>query len=115
MPYNAIDAWSQSSYCSQAYHILGATISKSHVLPTVDGVTVSSTSIRSYTRVDTKSAKGVAVLLMLVHHLYAFPQYVPGGSLRSVITAFGVPLPMILGEFGKICVSIFFFLGGYGM
>ena len=68
-----------------------------------------------YSPGDTKAAKGVAVLLMLVHHLYAFPERLPGGALRNAFSAFGVPLPTILGDFGKICVSIFFFLGGYGL
>lgn len=70
---------------------------------------------RWYTREDTKAAKGVAALLMVMHHLWYFPTRLPGGALQSVVMVFGQSLPSLVGAFGKICVSMFFFLGGYGL
>ena len=65
-----------------------------------------------FSRTDTKIIKGVAILLMLLHHLWAFPDRIVGGELN---TAFGLNYTQFFGTFGKICVSLFFFLGGYGI
>lgn len=65
-------------------------------------------------RQDTKVIKGIAIILMLCHHLWAFPARLPGGSLRYLFTAFDHNMPMYLGMFAKVCVSLFYFLGGYG-
>lgn len=68
----------------------------------------------SFSREDTKLVKGIGILLMLAHHLWAFParNY---GLPSETITVFGEPLFVYIGIFGKICVPLFFFLGGYGM
>ena len=68
-----------------------------------------------FTADDTKVIKGVAIVLMLMHHLWSFSDRIAGGELKSFITYSGVPLVEFLGDFGKICVSLFFFLGGYGI
>jgi len=65
-----------------------------------------------FSRTDTKIIKGVAILFMLLHHLWAFPDRIAGGELN---TAFGLNYIEFFGILGKICVSIFFFLGGYGI
>lgn len=67
------------------------------------------------TRKESKIMKGIAVLLMMIHHLWGFPNRIAGGSLNYIITLFGKPLILSVGSFGKICVSFFFFLGGYGV
>lgn len=66
-------------------------------------------------RKDTKIIKGIAIVLMLIHHLWGFSYRLYGGELKSIITVFDYPLPLVLGAFGRICVSLFMFLGGYGM
>lgn len=70
-----------------------------------------------FTREDTKKIKGVAILLMLIHHLWFFPDRLPMDMqlqpLGIIIACFD--LKDILGGFGKICVGIYAFLGGYGL
>lgn len=68
-----------------------------------------------FTREDTKVMKGVAILLMLIHHLWAYPDRIAGGSLKYIFTIFGQSSITYVGLFGQICVSLFFFLGGYGI
>ncbi len=68
-----------------------------------------------FTREDTKVIKGLAVILMLIHHLWAFPNRIAGDGLVSYLEVFGQSSIQYIGIFGKICVSIFLFLGGYGI
>ncbi|MBR1529458.1 MAG: acyltransferase family protein [Oscillospiraceae bacterium] len=71
-----------------------------------------------FTREDTKAVKGFAVLMMLFHHMAAFPDRQPPefegfvtlwqpfaeeGYLKTMATAF------------RLCVAIFYFVGGYGL
>lgn len=67
------------------------------------------------TRDDTKIMKGIAIILMLTHHLWSFPDRMAGGSLNYSFSIFGMSSIVYFGLFGKICVSLFFFLGGYGI
>lgn len=70
----------------------------------------------SFTKQKTLQLKGVAILLMLAHHLYTFSDRIYiGHYINSGITIYGIDLAVIIGSFGKICVSIFMFLGGYGL
>ena len=72
----------------------------------------------TFTRTDTKVIKGVAVLLMLMHHLFYFPDNRPYSmpEVRQTLPNFmGQGLETMLGIFGVICVPIFFFLAGYGL
>lgn len=70
-----------------------------------------------FSRQDTKLVKGVAIILMLFHHLAAFPERLPKGF------NFEPAWPQLiergylkeLGFNAKICVALFFFLGGYGL
>ncbi len=67
-------------------------------------------------REDTKRLKGIAILLMLAHHLYAFPDRISWGmEVATSIVISGKEPTMIVGEFGKICVALYMFLGGYGL
>ncbi|WP_424765349.1 acyltransferase family protein, partial [Necropsobacter rosorum] len=57
--------------------------------------------------------KGIAVFLMLFHHLFAFPNRQPKDiSIINVIETFN--LEMLIGQYGKYCVPIFLFIAGYG-
>ena len=66
-------------------------------------------------RDDTKVMKCIAIILMLMHHLWFFQDRIPGGPLVSLFHGFHIPTLQILSAFGKICVPMFFFLGGYGI
>ena len=62
----------------------------------------------------TTMAKGVAICLMLIHHLYAFKERIALGI--SYIPTFPFfDFDFYLGHFGKICVASFLFLSGYGL
>ena len=67
------------------------------------------------TRENTKQLKGFAVLLMLAHHLFAFSDRIPYGFDFSRNIFLSNTLTSFIGVFGKICVPIFMFLGGYGL
>jgi len=68
------------------------------------------------TRENTKQIKGIAILLMVAHHLLAFPERVPyGTTIQTTFFLSGMELTELIGGFGKICVSIYMFMGGYGL
>lgn len=68
------------------------------------------------TRTNTKQLKAVAILLMLAHHFFTFPERIPYNlSPATSILISNTELTQCIGLFGKICVSIFMFLGGYGL
>ena len=69
----------------------------------------------SFSREDTKIVKGLAIALMLAHHIFLFPERMAGGQLWYHFNLFGESSLTFIGGFGKICVSLFFFLGGYGI
>lgn len=71
-------------------------------------------TITAFSREDTKVMKGIAVFLMLMHHLWTFPNRIYGGELLFRFWIFGQHATVFFGYFGIICVPIFFFLGGYG-
>ena len=60
----------------------------------------------SLTQRDTNILKGIAIIAMLFHHIYACP---PEGC-----GPFG-PVLTFLGVLGKCCVAIFLFCSGYGL
>lgn len=51
--------------------------------------------------------KGMAVLMMIMHHIWGFPDKIPALPLSNI--------EVQLGAAGKICVSIFMFISGYGL
>ena len=68
-----------------------------------------------FSRDDTKMVKGFAIILMLYHHLFAFPNRIQdGSSYITLLTFTNVDSAMLIGLFGKMCVALFLFLGGYG-
>lgn len=64
---------------------------------------------------DTKIMKAIAICCMLMHHLWCFPTRLAGEPLKYFFTIFGISSTVYIGYFGKICVPLFFFLGGYGV
>ncbi|MBE7011357.1 MAG: acyltransferase [Ruminococcaceae bacterium] len=69
----------------------------------------------SFTKDYTAIIKGVAILLMLFHHFFGFPEWYVEG-----VSYIGIPFRVntaeyVIGQFGHICVAIFAFLTGYGM
>ena len=68
-----------------------------------------------FSKLDSKIIKGFAILLMLMHHLWYFPNRIAGGELKHLFTINGKSSLIFIGGFGKICVSLFFFVGGYGI
>lgn len=69
----------------------------------------------SFSREDTKKVKGFAIMAMLLHHLFAFPARIVGGGVWSFFGPSNNGLISLLGNFCKICVPLFLFLGGYGI
>ncbi|MBP3904024.1 MAG: acyltransferase [Turicibacter sanguinis] len=57
----------------------------------------------------------VAICLMLVHHLFAFPERNIRLEYTSLFFNDSFFLENIIGQFGKICVYIFLFISGYGL
>lgn len=51
--------------------------------------------------------KGIAILMMLAHHLWGFPDRMQGNSIPSICVQ--------IGEAFKMCVTIFLFLSGNGL
>ncbi|MGI5976115.1 MAG: acyltransferase family protein [Candidatus Limivicinus sp.] len=69
-----------------------------------------------FTKRDTKILKGVAICLMLCHHLFGFPDRVVDGNSFISLCSFGeTALSTYIGQFGRICIPMFTFLGGYGV
>lgn len=69
-----------------------------------------------FTKQDTKVFKGVAICLMICHHLFAFPERLDGINFVSATMPMftGMTVASFLGLFGKICVALFTLLAGYG-
>ena len=63
---------------------------------------------------QTNIVKGVAVLMLLWHHLF-FNSPETAVLYRSVFQVMGIPAEALISVFCKVCVAIFMFLSGYGM
>lgn len=69
-----------------------------------------------FSKQDTAIAKGTAIILMMVHHLFAFPDRLAEDTVYlSMFQWQGSNIESYLGDFGKICVGIFTVLSGYGL
>ena len=66
-------------------------------------------SLKSFNKNVTSQMKAIALLLMLVNHLWREP-----GFVRFEPIAYGNIL-LSIGLMSKICVGIFMFLSGYGL
>lgn len=57
---------------------------------------------------------GVASLLMVFHHLFAFPERI-SGEYFYVFNFENLHIETMVSYFGRICVSIYAFISGYGL
>lgn len=64
---------------------------------------------------NTEIIKGIAILLMLFHHLFGFPEWLTDGIKYIGIPLRANTLECVIGKFGHICVALFAFITGYGM
>ncbi|WP_410014366.1 acyltransferase family protein [Sodalis sp. C49] len=64
------------------------------------------------TIMDTNCLKGIAILMMLTHHLFSFPEKVLPPSIVYYLIP-GLPIERYFGLMCKLCVPIFLFLSGY--
>lgn len=63
------------------------------------------------TRTQTTQIKGVAIMLMMWHHLFG-----TGDTLVSKTNEWiGMPYDILFGISGKICISIFLMCTAYGL
>ncbi|WP_230322501.1 MULTISPECIES: hypothetical protein [Bacillus] len=62
---------------------------------------------------DTKMLKGVAILFMLLLHLFCRKEV--NGLYETFPIINGVPLVYYIGLFGDACVPIYCFVSGYGL
>lgn len=61
---------------------------------------------------QTNIAKGVALLLLLWHHLFS------SGNIDSFLSLYKIdntPIECVVSDFCKVCVAIFLFLSGFGL
>ncbi|HHW7567491.1 TPA: acyltransferase family protein [Mannheimia haemolytica] len=65
------------------------------------------------TKEQSNFIKGIAIILMLVHHLFAYSDRYPEDAEIYFLST-SIRYEQILGEIGKYCVPIFMFIGGYG-
>lgn len=62
----------------------------------------------TFTREDTVMVKGVAILLLLIHHM--------GGTNPGIpLTLQGLDFSIAMEHLGKVCVALFTVLSGYGL
>ncbi|MEG1458089.1 MAG: acyltransferase family protein [Acetivibrio sp.] len=67
-----------------------------------------------FSKQDTQIGKGIAVVLMLFHHLFAFNNRIMF-PVTSLLPRFPIDFLSILSQFGSICVSLFVLLSGIGI
>ena len=63
---------------------------------------------------DTLQVKGIAIVMMLFHHLFGFPDRIPQGITLIDVQIKGQMLSYYVAVFCKLCVAVFVFLGGVG-
>lgn len=63
---------------------------------------------------QTNISKGVAVLLLLWHHLF-FNSEEKYSQFTSLFYFRDIPIECFIADFCKVCVAVFLFLSGYGM
>lgn len=62
-----------------------------------------------------KYIKGFAIVLMLIHHLFAFNSRIENVNYISILSIRGQTIENYIGIFAKICVPIYLFVSGYGL
>lgn len=68
-----------------------------------------------FTKSDTAIAKLIAILIMILHHLFGFTNRIlPEHMYQSLHMYKGEPVEAVICASFKICVALFLFLSGYG-
>ena len=62
----------------------------------------------------TKAVYGVAVLMMIYHHLFCLPNRLDY-NYTPILYINGINIEQILAWFCKICVAMYAFITGYGL
>ncbi len=60
---------------------------------------------------DTTALKGLALLMLLIHHLF----YIQNGRFDDIAIYGNISLVNMTGQICKVCVALFVFLSGYGL
>lgn len=69
-----------------------------------------------FRRDDTSAVKGVAIVLMLLHHAFLFKDRIAEEFEQVSYISIGTTNLMdFFASYGKVCVAIFFFLSGLGL
>ena len=68
----------------------------------------------TFTKRHTQIAKGVAILLMLYHHLFVIPERISVEHF-SLLDAVLPNAQITIATFCKLCVCIYIFLSGFGL
>lgn len=68
----------------------------------------------AFDKTQTNIVKGIAVLLLLWHHLF-FNDPKNYDIFISLFNLRGIPVECFIASYCKVCVSIFLFLSGYGL
>ena len=68
--------------------------------------------MRKFTKNDSNIMKGVAIILMLIHHLFYSEEFIQKCTL---ILPFEGKVLLLLSSLSKVCVAIFVLISGYGL
>lgn len=66
-----------------------------------------------FNRQQSAQIKGVAVVMLILHHLFLFPSANPW--FTSIVGNSWGGIEFFLSSVGKLCISLFFFVSGYGI
>lgn len=69
---------------------------------------------KGITKEQSKMLQGLAILMMLYHHLFSTPEAL-GVSYKSLLAFGSINFELKLAWFFKICVGIYAFVSGYGL
>lgn len=69
----------------------------------------------TYGKRESDIIKGIAIILMFVHHLFGFPMWIDTANLYKGIEIHGYVIEEVIAVFCKVCVGLFAFTSGYAM
>lgn len=64
---------------------------------------------------DSNLIKGMAIIMMVYHHFFGWPNRILISNAFNVIQIYNVNVVTFLAQVCKLCVCVFAFLSGYGM
>lgn len=84
----------------------------------VDGIQIKKQEISKEVFLDKRASniiKGIAIILMIIHHFWGFPNWIIESNNYSPILTSYPGIELIIGDFGKICVAMYAFITGYAI